>query len=401
MNSETLEALVKGYMATPQPQYAFAWQGGEPTLMGLDFFQQVVELQKKYGAFGASVANHLQTNGIMISADLARHLSRYNFLVGVSLDGPAEVHDRFRQYANGRGSHEQVMNGIRLLQKNQVKVNILTLVSKANVSQGREVYRYLRGKGFDFHQYIPCVEFDDAGRLQPFAVTAEEWGGFLCQVFDEWIKCDVGRISIRYFDALFQGIITGKPNLCHLEQNCSQYFVVEHNGDVYPCDFFVDGRYKLGNLLDDSWEELQASSKYIDFGAMKRDWNPECGDCRFLAYCAGDCLKHRLTHGTGRPAQMSWLCQGYKQFLHHALPSLKSLAEEIQQKQTPSSIGGRMQARPKKVGRNELCPCGSGRKYKKCCGGPSQGKTDPHCGKGQTASRPALSGTVIGEKNVR
>jgi len=370
MSRETLEALIKSYLATPQPQYAFAWQGGEPTLMGTDFFVQVVELQKKHGRSGASVANHLQTNGLAVSEELARHLARYNFLVGVSLDGPAGLHDRFRRSPEGRGSHDLVMKGLKVLGRNRVKVNLLTLVSSANVRRGGEVYRYLRQAGFDHHQYIPCVEFDRAGELQPYAIRAQEWGDFLSQVYDEWIKSDVGRVSIRYFDSLLHRLVGGRPNLCHLQDDCCQYFVVEHNGDVYPCDFFVEPGLKLGNVRQDSWEALQASSRYLEFGARKKDWSPECDDCQYLNICAADCPKHRPSPGPGGARGRSWLCQGYKQFLAHALPGLRSLAQEIRRAQPQPEGEGGGPGPAAKAGRNEPCPCGSGRKYKKCCGRP-------------------------------
>jgi uncharacterized protein len=367
MKPETLDALVKSYMATEQPQYAFAWQGGEPTLMGLEFFERVVELQMKYGAPGASVANHLQTNGLLIGKDLARHLARYNFLVGVSLDGPPAMHDRFRRSAGGRGSHDQVMQGIGVLRQHGVKFNILSLVSSANVGHGAEVYRYLRNEGFDFHQYIPCVEFDDGGRLQPFAVTPEAWGDFLCQVFDQWIGRDAGHVSIRFFDSIIYRLISGQTNLCHMGRDCRQYLVVEHNGDVFPCDFFVDPSLKLGNVLTDSWHSLRSHPKYAEFGTGKRNWDPACADCQYLELCGGDCLKHRRVRGSDGPDQLSWLCRGYKRFFAHALPGFMDLARSLQ---SGPDGGGRAQGKPAKVGRNDPCPCGSGRKFKKCCGGP-------------------------------
>ncbi len=367
MSGEVLETLVKGYMATPQPQYAFAWQGGEPTLMGLEFFERVVELQKRYGAFGAGVANHLQTNGLAVTDEFARHLSRYNFLVGVSLDGPAELHDRYRRHADGRGSHEGVMAGLGVLRRNRVKVNILTLINQANVKHGGLVYRYLRDQGFDFHQYIPCVEFDPAGRRQPFALSGPEWGQFLCQVYDEWIKYDAEKVSVRFFDSILYRMVKGAPNVCHMGDDCCQYFVVEHNGDVYPCDFFVEPELKLGNIARDSWESLQASPRYRAFGARKADRNPECDACPYLDLCAADCLKHRLDGGRSAPHEKSALCRGYLTFYEHALPGLQGLARKVRER-SPLPGGTDGPARTEKVGRNDPCPCGSGRKYKKCCG---------------------------------
>ncbi len=358
MSDETLEALIKGYMATPQPQYAFAWQGGEPTLMGLEFFERVVELQKKHGAPGASVANHLQTNGLAVDDALARHLARYNFLVGVSLDGPAQRHDRYRRNALGHGSHERVMAGLEALRRHRVKVNILTLVSQANVAHGASTYRYLRDQGYDFHQYIPCVEFDPSGQRLPFALSGPEWGDFLCSVYDEWVKHDAGKVSIRFFDSILYRMVKGGPNICHMGDNCCQYFVVEHNGDVYPCDFFVEPELRLGNIARDSWKSLQGSPIYLDFGARKADRDPGCDTCPYLDYCAADCPKHRIAGGRVEPRAKSVLCQGYMKFFDHALPGLQRLAREIS--------GGTAGAG--KVGRNDPCPCGSGRKYKKCCG---------------------------------
>jgi uncharacterized protein len=368
MTEEVLEAVIKNYMSTPQPQYAFAWQGGEPTLMGLNFFKKVVELQMKHGPSGASVANHLQTNGLLITNELARHLSQYHFLVGVSLDGPSALHNRFRTFSNGGGSHDQVMRGISILKNNRVKVNVLTLVSTANVNSGKQVFRYLIDQGFDYHQYIPCVEFDETGQPQPFCITAESWGDFLCEIFDEWIKFDAGRISIRYFDSLIHHIVSGDYNLCHIGRDCCEYFVVEHNGDIYPCDFFVDSSLKLGNATRDSFMALKKSPAYFSFGARKSEWSPDCAECEHLEFCSADCLKNRLNFGARTPLQKSWLCEGYKRFFSHALPRLKEMAEEFQRRAPFVWQPGRTETQQQKVGRNDPCPCGSGRKYKKCCG---------------------------------
>ncbi len=368
MSDSVLEATIKSYMATYQPQYAFAWQGGEPTLMGVEFFRRVVELQKKYGRAGTSVANGLQTNTTMIDDEFARHLSKYRFLVGVSLDGPAHIHDHYRHFVSGRGSHADVIHGIGCLQQNRVEFNILTLVSNINVGKGRDIYRYLRDKGFLYQQYIPCVEFDNNGQPLIFTISAKQWGDFLCEIFDEWIKWDTRRVSIRWFDSIISYLVDGGYNVCQMGRNCCQYFVIEHNGDIYPCDFFVCPELKLGNIGNASWQELVQSRIYLDFGAQKARWHKECDNCDELSYCSGDCLKHRLFHGRMHSGQLSWLCYGYKQFFQHALPGLKNLADTIRKERLKT----RMQASPRdpsgKIGRNEPCPCGSGLKYKKCCG---------------------------------
>lgn len=361
MSDDVLESLIKSYMATDQPQYSFAWQGGEPTLMGLDFYKRAVEFQQKYGRSGATVANGLQTNAVAVNDDLARHFAKYNFLLGVSLDGPEEIHDQHRCTIDGRGSHADVLRGIECLQRNKVEFNILTLVNSANACRGGEVYRYLRDMGMLYHQYIPCVEFAPDGNLLPFAINGEEWGDFLCSIFDEWIKTDTRTVSVRLFDSILNLMVDGFRNVCHLDKNCCQYFVVEWNGDVYPCDFFVERDLKLGNIESVSWDDLQKSSVYAEFGSRKSNWHAKCDTCKYLTYCHGDCLKHRLSDSS------SHLCEGWYRFFEHSLPSFRQLAEIIHRERQAQQLASRKVAAGK-VGRNDPCPCGSGKKYKKCCG---------------------------------
>lgn len=337
MSDAVLERLVSGYMATPQPQYVFGWQGGEPTLMGIDFFRKATTLQESCGRRGVSVSNGLQTNGTLLTDEFAAHLARYAFLLGVSLDGPAELHDRYRVSHDGRPTHARVLDGIDTLRRHGVEFNILTLVSASNVGHPREVYRYLRDQGHFYHQYIPCVEFDERGQPLPFTITGRQWGDFLCGVFDEWIKCDTRKVSIRLFDSIL-GRLVGEPNaICHMQKDCCQYFVVEWNGDVYPCDFFVRPDLKLGNILTHSWEEMQASPVYREFGARKRQWNPCCAKCRHLPFCAGDCLKHRLV--AGDPAtRLSWLCAGWRRFYDHTLTAFRRLAAGIEAERRAAAV---------------------------------------------------------------
>lgn len=373
MSLDVLERVIPTYMATDQPQYAFGWQGGEPTLMGVEFFRKVVELQQRYGKSGSVVSNGLQTNAILIDDEFAEHFAEYNFLVGVSLDGPEEIHDKYRVNAAGCGSHADVLRGIECLKRNKIEFNVLCLVNAANVGQGGAVYRYLRDLGLFYHQYIPCVEFGpDDGQLLPFAVTGEEWGRFLCEVFDEWVRADTRMVSIRLFDSILALMVDGVRNVCCISGDCRQYFVVEHNGDVYPCDFFVDADKKLGNVMECGiWDGLFESPMYREFGGRKSRWNEQCGMCRYLEYCQGDCLKHRMSKGSSS-AGLSVLCDGWRMFFEHALPGLKRLASELQaerRRQEAASLrmsvsGGNVG----RIGRNDLCPCGSGKKYKKCHG---------------------------------
>lgn len=375
MSDAVLERMLSTYLATDQPQYSIGWQGGEPTLMGLEFFEKVTDLQKRYGRPGISVANGLQTNTTLINDAWAKHLARYNFLLGVSIDGPPEIHDKYRTFVNGRGAHADVMRGLECLKRNRVEYNVLTLVSQSNVKRPVETYHYLRDElGVKFHQYIECVEFESDGSLQPFAVTGKEWGDFLCAVYDEWIRCgDTRNISIRLFDSILTLMVDGYANVCAMGQSCQSYLVVEHNGDVYPCDFYVRPDLKLGNIMEDSWETLLDSPAYAKFGARKSQWNEKCAECKYLQYCAGCCPKNRPGKGQD-PAQLSWLCDGWIQFFEHALPKLESLADDVRRERQQAMMQMRRSGRPippGKVNRNDPCPCGSGKKYKKCCGAAS------------------------------
>jgi uncharacterized protein len=306
----------------------FVGRGGEPTLMGVDFFRKAVDFQKQYGRKGSFVVNTLQTNATLINDTFARHLSDYNFLVGVSLDGPSHIHDYYRAYKSVRGSYSDVINGLECLKRNHVEFNILTLVSDINIKKGKEVYYYLRDMGFHYHQYIPCVELDPNGQPLPFTVTGEAWGNFLCEVYDEWVKHDTHAVSVRLFDSIIAYLVHGVHDNCQMGTNCSHYYVVEYNGDIYPCDFFVDPELKLGNIKKRSWEQLARSKTYLDFGKQKSDWHKQCKNCEYLSYCAGDCLKHRSCDRKN-PHQLSLLCSGWKQFYKHTLPGFEKLAMGI------------------------------------------------------------------------
>ena len=376
MPDSVLEKLIQSYMATIQPTYAFSWQGGEPALMGLDFFRRVTALQKSYGKTGAVVSNGIQTNATLIDDAFAEHLERYRFLAGVSLDGPSDIHDRFRRTRGGRLSHATVLKGIDVLKRHNVEFNILVLISQANVNRAGDVYRYLVDEGFFYHQYIPCVEFDDRGKLLPFAVSGPEWGNFLCEIFDQWYPRDVYNVSIRHFDSLLHKIVDSSVTVCTLGDNCCQYFVVEHNGDIYPCDFFVQKDLKLGNVMKNTWSHALNSLVYREFGARKALWNKVCGTCEFLNLCCGDCLKHRM-HGNHPAYNLSRLCSGWKHFLKHTKNAFNALSQKIQVERSKNAnydsarkINTGSTGTP--VGRNQPCPCGSGRKFKKCCGSPAK-----------------------------
>jgi len=324
MSVETLERVVASFFQTPQGVYGFGWQGGEPTLMGLDFFKHVTAVQSSLGRTGMAVSNGLQTNGTLLDDDWAKHLAKYHFLVGVSVDGPERIHDAMRRNTGGNPTHARVMEGIKALTRHRVDFNILTLASRSNVGHPEKVYDYLCDQGFLFHQYIECVEFDGQGRLQPFAITGREWGEFLCRIFDRWIQKDTRRVSVRLFDTLLMRMVDGACNTCVAGRSCDQYFVVEHNGDIYPCDFNVTPEWRLGNVTAASWEAVQTSQRYVDFAAIKGQWDAACTACPYLGYCHGDCPKNRKGRGMA-----SHLCEGWRQFYAHALPRLEEIAQDI------------------------------------------------------------------------
>jgi len=386
MSAEVLEAMVRGYMATPQPTYQFGWQGGEPTLLGVDFFRRVVELQQRYGSSaarraaglpattpltgdgGVSVANGLQTNATLITDDLARLLAEYRFLTGVSLDGPQYLHDRYRLTADGRGSHADVLTGIRRLESQRAEFNILVLVSEANAREPAAVYHYLCDHGWLYHQYIPCVEVDPRGDPLPFSVAPEAWGEFLCGLFDGWYAADTRRVSIRLFDSVLALLVDGARTICPFGSNCCQYFVVEYNGDVYPCDFFVERPLRLGNVTTDAWDGLQQSPVYRSFGEQKAHWHRRCDDCQWQWICQGDCLKHRLCAGGGDPRRLSALCAGWQRFYEHTMPRFRALADQVVEERRRAAASQAVRRPALEPGRNDACPCGSGRKFKRCCG---------------------------------
>ena len=379
MTPPVLERMISSFMALNLPQFSFGWQGGEPTLMGLDFFKRVVELQQIHGRAGSGVANGLQTNGTRLDDEFCEHLGKYKFLVGISIDGPPEIHDAQRVTHLGRGSHHLVMRGLTALKRHHVEHNGMCLVTQENVGCPALVYNYLKELGINFHQYIECVEFDEKGDLLPFAVGGPEWGDFLCGLFDEWKRCgDERTVSVRLFDSIIFRLVEEHSNVCAMADDCRQYFLVEHNGDVYPCDFHVLPEWRLGSVMTDEWVDMFESELFKKFGARKHEWNEECEECPYLMFCAGCCPKNRPMHGLD-PRRKSVLCEGWKQFFKHSLDDFKKLArgvkrdreiekEQIAIQRASVAIQRKSFSGVGTTGRNDPCPCGSGRKFKKCCG---------------------------------
>ncbi len=364
MSEEILEIMIKSYMSTNQNNnYSFGWQGGEPTIMGLKFFKKVVELQQKYGSHGAVVNNGLQTNGTLITNEMAKFFNEYKFLLGVSLDGPEYLHDYYRKSLGQKPTHQLVLRGIENLKRNNVEFNILILVNNKTVKKAIEIYQYLKEKGFYYQQYIPCVELDENNNPQPYSITGEEWGTFLCELFDQWIKEDINRISMRHLDSILEYLVYGNYNVCYMQQNCCQYFVVEYDGNVYPCDFFVREDLVLGNVKTGTWNDFLKSPVYNRFGMLKTKWNKICDSCLYINYCHGDCQKFRIGSFSSSKT-LSILCQGWKKLYTYILPRFKGIANQVR---IDHKIKSPIPVKLNKIGRNEPCPCGSGKKYKNCC----------------------------------
>lgn len=327
MSEETLENLIKSYMKTRQNVFAFGWQGGEPTLAGVDFFRRITDLQERYGRPGSRVSNGLQTNGTLMTPELAAHLAKYHFLTGISIDGPEDLHNRYRRRTDGGGTYSEVITGLEELKRNGAEVNALVLVTKGNVDKPEIVYRHLKELGLFYHQYIPCVEYDEEGEPLEYSIGGDEWGDFLSRLFEEWLRKDEHTVSIRNFDAVLQVLVNRQVAMCTMGRNCSDYFLIEHNGDVYPCDFFAEPELLIGNIHRHTWEELRKSPVCRKFGRQKCEWDSACGACNYLFLCAGDCVKHRIN------GRLSVLCPGIKAFYETTLATFKKIANNLKARQ--------------------------------------------------------------------
>lgn len=321
MNHEVLERLVDTYLFYSYPNSVFVFQGGEPTLAGLGFFEKLVELQKARGRAGQAVSNAIQTNGVLLDRDWCGLFRDYHWLVGLSLDGPEAVHDLYRPNKAGQGTWKKVIRGVETLQANRVEFNVLTVVSKANVGKARELYRFFRSLGIDHLQFIPLAEFDGHGNALEFTIEAEEYGRFLMELFDLWWP-DRRRVRIRFFDNIAEALAGQVPGNCTMHTTCDSYVVVEYNGDVYPCDFFVEKEWKLGNIAIDSWSEIARRQKRYRFAATKTLPHPDCEVCEYRAVCHGGCPKLRKGP-QGNFGDLDYFCRSYKMIYARAIGPLK------------------------------------------------------------------------------
>ncbi len=382
MTEEMLETFTRQYIeAQRAPEVTFGWQGGEPTLRGLDFFRKAVALQEKYARPGMRIVNALQTNGTTLTDEWCQFLHEHNFLIGLSIDGPPAQHDAFRRDKAGGATHARVMRGLRLLQKHNVEYNILTTVHAANVEHPLEVYRFIRNET-RFVQFIPIVErdndtgFQEGERLTARSVTGQQYGEFLIAIFDEWVRHDVGTMFVQIFDVALAAWLGQRPGLCVFDQVCGLALVLEHNGDLYACDHFVEPRYRRGNIMEKTVAEMVGSPEQRRFGLAKRDALPQqCLDCDVRFVCNGACPKNRIIHPAPGEPRVSHLCAGYKAFFHHIDEAMRFMARELRMQRPPSNImlylAQQDEAAAKQyaaVPRNAPCPCGSGKKYKNCHG---------------------------------
>jgi len=384
MSEALLTEYTRQYIEAQRvPEVTFAWQGGEPTLMGLDFFRRAVELQKQFAKPGMTIHNALQTNATTLDDAWGEFFHANNFLLGVSLDGPRALHDAYRVDKGGAPTFDRVMRGIALLKKHRVEFNILATVHAANAPHPLDVYRFFRDEvGTQFVQFIPIVEranatgFQEGNAVTPRSVTGKQYGEFLGAIFDEWVRRDVGRMFVQIFDVAL-GVWLGQPaSLCIFAETCGAALALEHNGDLFACDHFVEPRYKLGNLAQDQLIALVASEPQRKFGLDKRDTLPRyCRACAVRFICNGGCPKDRLlTTPDGEPG-LNYLCDGYKMLFAHIDRPMKMMAELIRHQRAPAEImlalAREQTLREQKLanaGRNDPCPCGSGKKFKHCHG---------------------------------
>ena len=326
MTDAVLEALTQDYLQLRFEVSSLAWQGGEPTLMGLEFFEKAIELQKEYGRDGQVVSNALQTNGVLLDEQWCKFLREYRFLVGLSLDGPKEIHDHYRSDKGGRGSYDDVIRTIDLCRSHKVEFNVLVLVNDVNVGQPEVLFDFFMDVGIEYLQFVPCVERDEqSGEIAEFSVTPGQYGDFMCRIFDRWVEQKPPQVSVRAFDSIISYLATGTHSNCTFSPRCEDYVVVEHNGDVFCCDFFVTEPWRLGNVLDERIDRLCHGARKRQFAALKRKVANRCLVCRHYAMCRGGCLKDRIATDGGYN-QPSYFCAGYKQFFDHALPVLRQLA---------------------------------------------------------------------------
>lgn len=364
MSLEVLERFIADYLRMRFPHTSFGWQGGEPTLMGLDFFRHAVDFQRKYASPEQVVTNGLQTNAMLIDEDWARFCAEENFLVGVSLDGPGDIHDYYRRTPGGKPSWQRVMEGVERLKEAGAEFNILAMATPKSAACPERIYDFFMEQSLYFLQFIPCVELDpNTGRIADYTVRPQDYGRFLCRIFDRWIADDWQRVYIRMFNDVLMAYRVGTQPTCIMQPTCLGAIVIEHNGDAYACDFFVEPQWRLGNVMETTLRKMSASPTMQRFRERKRDLAAKCRKCRWLWLCNGSCVKERLVVGAADAP--SYLCEGLRAFFAHTEPGFRALARRIEAEERMQMEREGMQVADPRP--NDPCPCGSGKKYKRCC----------------------------------
>jgi uncharacterized protein len=406
MSEAVLEAYIRQLFEAHShaPEVSVSWQGGEPTLMGLDFYRHAVEVVERYKQPGQRVLYTIQTNGTRLDDEWAAFFKGHNYLVGLSLDGPREMHDAYRVDKGGAGTFDRVMRGWHVLQEHGVDTNILCTVHAANADHPLEVYHFFRDElGAQFLQFIPIVErvtpelrrlsrrgwgettdgrrplYRQEGHMvTPRSVKPKQFGAFLIGVFDEWVRRDVGRIYVQHFDVALANWVGEPPGICVFSETCGLALALEHNGDLYACDHYVEPGYRLGNVLETPLGEMVTSEQQRRFGRDKRATLPRyCLACDVRFACHGECPRHRFDRTPDGEEGLSYLCAGYKLFFHHVDGAMRFMTNELRQGRAPANVmrwmayrDGQLEQAFARAGRDDPCPCGSGKKFRLCHGKP-------------------------------
>ena len=367
------EYIVQQIDASPGPVIQFSWHGGEPTVLGLDYFRKIVTLQRKHKPSNQRIANSMQTNGTLLDEEWCRFLADEGFAVGLSLDGPQDIHDQYRVTKDGKPTYKQTIRGYELLRKHRVACDILCVVNAYNVQYPTKVYRFFKHLKAPYVSFLPMVEPqpDAEGGISPLTVPTEDWGAFLCTIFDEWLNQDIGRIKVQIFEEAARTAFGQEHSLCIFRPICGDIPVIEHNGDFFSCDHFVDAEHCLGNIRQTPLVELLESPAQRAFGQAKLDTLPRyCQACEVRAMCHGGCLKNRFLQTPDGEAGLNYLCSGYKRFFTNCRPWVEEVAaqwrrQSLERDMLPVQATGALTS--PRLGRNDPCPCGSGKKYKNCC----------------------------------
>jgi uncharacterized protein len=366
------EYILQHIEASPGPVINFSWHGGEPTILGVDYFRKIVALQRKHQPPHRRIINGMQTNGTLLDENWCRFLAAEGFAVGISLDGPQELHDRYRVTLARNSTYEQAMRGYKLLQQYRIPSNILCVVHAENVHHPTEVYRFFKELKARYVEFLPLVEPqpEGEGRVSQRTVDAAALGTFLCTVFDEWMARDIERVNVQIFEEVARTALGQEHAMCIFRKTCGDVPVIEHNGDLFSCDHFVRPEHRLGNIREKRLVDVLESPAQRAFGRVKWDTLPRyCRACEVREFCHGGCPKDRILHTPDGEPGLNYLCTGYKRFFTHCRPFVAELSklsrrESLRQEEPLQARGA--QASPE-AGRNDPCPCGSGKKYKKCC----------------------------------